>query len=444
MQPDSVMAALLRAEAVRERCHELLAACERGVLAHFVLDTDRLAGAADYVADEVRGNYPSLDIPFHSRWRHFEAGGIDRITPLLAGIDGPERARIRFDLAITSVLLDAGAGAAWRWREPGTGLELARSEGLGVASLHLFASGALSSDPGQPLRADADGLSRLTAETVARVFQVDDTNPLAGLDGRVALLHALGDALRAHPEWFGEAPARPGNLFDALTEGRRSVLLGDALRAVLHGLGAIWPGRIAIEGVNLGDVWRHCALVRADATHGLVPFHKLSQWLTYSLVEPMLEAGVEVTGVDTLTGLAEYRNGGLFIDLGVLALRDPRRGGNCDRSRFGTRRRVACAHRCAARSNRTAGVGTPGSGRRSSAPGQDAGGRHLERGTPHRSRAQARRRTADRSSQRRHRVLACIPYLLRDLRAGDDANRRRALPDMNPMPRSVFRWPTSP
>ena len=323
MQPDSVVTALLGAEAVRERCHELLAACERGVLPHFVLDAERLAGAADHVAGEVRRNYPSLDIPFHSRWRHFEAGGIDRITPLLAGIDGPERARIRFDLAVTSVLLDAGAGATWRWREPGTGLELARSEGLGVASLHLFASGALSADPGQPLRADADGLSRLTAETVSRVFQVDDTNPLAGLDGRVALLHALGDALRAHPEWFGEAPARPGNLFDALTEGRRSVLLGDALRAVLHGLGAIWPGRIAIEGVNLGDVWRHCALVRADATHGLVPFHKLSQWLTYSLVEPMLEAGVEVTGVDTLTGLAEYRNGGLFIDLGVLALRDP-------------------------------------------------------------------------------------------------------------------------
>ena len=323
MQPDSVVAALLRTEAVRERCHELLAACERGVLPHFLLDTNRLAGGADYVADEVRRSYPSLDIPFHSRWRHFEADGIDRITPLLEGIDGPERARIRFDLAVTSVLLDAGAGAAWRWREPGTGLELARSEGLGVASLHLFASGALSSEPGQPLRADADGLSRLTAETVARVFQVGDTNPLAGLDGRVALLHALGDALRAHPEWFGEAPARPGNLFDALTEGRRSVLLGDALRAVLHGLGAIWPGRIAIEGVNLGDVWRHSALVRADATHGLVPFHKLSQWLTYSLVEPMLEAGVDVTGIDALTGLAEYRNGGLFVDLGVLELRDP-------------------------------------------------------------------------------------------------------------------------
>ena len=323
MQPDTVAAALLDARAVRERCHELLAACERGALPHFVLDSKRLAGAADYVADEVRCNYPSLDIPFHSRWRHFEAGGIDRVTPLLEGIDGPERARIRFDLAVTSVLLDAGAGSVWRWKEPGTGVELARSEGLGVASLHLFASGAFSSDPAHPLRADADGLSRLTAETVARAFQVGDGNPLAGLDGRVALLHALGDALRAHPEWFGDAPARPGNLFDSLTAGRTSVPLGDALHAVLRGLGTIWPGRIATEGIGLGDVWRHSALVRTDATHELVPFHKLSQWLTYSLVEPMLEAGVEVTGIDALTGLAEYRNGGLLVDLGVLVLRDP-------------------------------------------------------------------------------------------------------------------------
>ena len=316
-------AALLRAEAVRERCHELLDACERDALAHFVLGADRLAGAADYVAGEVRRNYPSLQIPFHSRWRHFEAGGIDRITPLLKGIDAPERARIRFDLAVTSVLLDAGAGAAWRWREPDTGLQLARSEGLGVASLQLFASGALSSDPGQPLRADADGLAQVTEETIARAFQVDADNPLTGLDGRVALLRALGHALRASSAWFGGAPARPGHLFDHLTAEHTSVALGDTLRAVLHGLGTIWPGRIAIDGIDLGDVWRHPALVRGDATDGLVPFHKLSQWLAYSLVEPMLEAGVEVTGVDTLTGLAEYRNGGLFVDLGVLALRDP-------------------------------------------------------------------------------------------------------------------------
>jgi hypothetical protein len=54
---------------------------------------------------------------------------------------------------------------------------------------------------------------------------------------------------------------------------------------------------------------------------GLVPLHKLSQWLTYSLIEPLEAAGVKVVGVDDLTGLAEYRNGGLMIDSGVLRCR---------------------------------------------------------------------------------------------------------------------------
>jgi len=53
-----------------------------------------------------------------------------------------------------------------------------------------------------------------------------------------------------------------------------------------------------------------------------VPLHKLSQWLTYSLIEPLQRAGIKVTDIDGLTGLAEYRNGGLFVDLGVLVLRD--------------------------------------------------------------------------------------------------------------------------
>ena len=58
-------------------------------------------------------------------------------------------------------------------------------------------------------------------------------------------------------------------------------------------------------------------------TRGWVPLHKLSQWLTYSLLEPFEWAGVHVHGVDALTALPEYRNGGLLLDTGVLRLRDP-------------------------------------------------------------------------------------------------------------------------
>ena len=61
----------------------------------------------------------------------------------------------------------------------------------------------------------------------------------------------------------------------------------------------------------------------ADETNSLVPFHKLSQWLAYSLIEPLEWAGYTVTDLDDLTGLPEYRNGGLFLDSGVITLKDP-------------------------------------------------------------------------------------------------------------------------
>ena len=91
------------------------------------------------------------------------------------------------------------------------------------------------------------------------------------------------------------------------------------LEVLLDGLGPAWPSRIVLAGRPLGDVWPHPS-VPGD---GLVPFHKLSQWLAYSLVEVFEDAGVPVTGLAGLTGLAEYRNGGLLLDLGVLRLRDP-------------------------------------------------------------------------------------------------------------------------
>lgn len=94
------------------------------------------------------------------------------------------------------------------------------------------------------------------------------------------------------------------------------------LSAVLTGFGEIWPGRYAIGGVNLGDVWRHPALTGENLGDEFVPFHKLSQWLTYSLLEPLQELGLEVAGLDELTGLPEYRNGGLCLDIGLLRAKD--------------------------------------------------------------------------------------------------------------------------
>lgn len=314
--------------AIRERSGAVLAAGLRGELEHFAVAEERLDSVAERVVAVTRAAYPDLVIPYHSRWGHFGAGGVDRLAELArltAAMSAEDRARARFDLVVTSVLLDAGAGPGWRYREPGSELAIGRSEGLAVASFRMFLAGAFSSDPDRPLRADAAGLAAITPADIAAGFQVTADNPLVGLEGRAALLARLGAALAADPDRFG-SPARIGGLFDHLrTQAPDGALPAPAILAsVLVGLGSIWPGRARIAGVNLGDIWRHPAAGGSGPSAGLVPFHKLSQWLTYSLFEPLEDAGLRVTQQDALTGLAEYRNGGLLVDLGLLAPRHDR------------------------------------------------------------------------------------------------------------------------
>ncbi len=317
---NQAVAALLTPEAVRERAHAMLALARAGQLTGFTLHDDALPALADVVAAEVSANYPDLAVPYHARWRHFAVGGRDRWGAVLAShrfADAASRARAAFDVAIVSVLLDAGAGMAWRYREP-DGTVLARSEGLAVASLAMLEAGRFADDGGS-LRADAAALRDIDSRALAGGFQVTPDNPLVGLEGRAALLRRLGAVVAAAPAVFARADApRPGGLFDLLA-AEASVAARDILIALLRHLGPIWPGRETLHGVNLGDSWRHQAI----AGDGLVPFHKLSQWLAYSLIEPLEQAGLRVTGIDALTGLPEYRNGGLFIDHGVLRLSDP-------------------------------------------------------------------------------------------------------------------------
>ncbi len=320
---------LLSAAAVRERSHQLLQAGLEGRLQHFTVDLGRLEPCADEVVKTIRTAYPSLDIPFHARWRHFAAGGHERWGAVMHGApweNAAEMARAAFDLAIVSVLLDAGAGAQWRYEEGRTGETYIRSEGLAVASFDMFVSGAFSSRPEDPFRVDADVLMTLTAEDLAEGFQVSDDNPLVGLEGRAALLNRLGRVVATNPDIFGQVDdPRPGGLFDviaATAEGER-IKATAILEALLTNLGPIWPGRIALGNVDLGDTWRHPLVEAQDATKGLVPFHKLSQWLSYSLIEPLEWADFSVVEIDGLTGLPEYRNGGLFLDSGVIALKDP-------------------------------------------------------------------------------------------------------------------------
>jgi hypothetical protein len=328
------------AATIRRRCGAITQAVSEGRSSNFKLDRNRLDEVAARVERVTRTTYPDLRIPFHSRWRHFESGGIDRKVEMdeaMAGRTMEDQARARIDLTVVSVLLDAGAGPNWRYLEADSGQTFTRSEGLGVASWHAFQQGLFSDTAGDRLRADAAALQRLDVSALRSSFQVSSDNPLVGLEGRVALLNRLGAALAADQGMEG----RPGALFDHLTrqitgasatqEAGHHVTAAQVLRAVLDGFSSIWLTGSMLQGVPLGDVWPHRWAGGESKSHGghgttddWVPFHKLSQWLSYSLLEPLMWAGVKVSGLDALTGLPEYRNGGLLIDGGVIVARDPR------------------------------------------------------------------------------------------------------------------------
>ena len=321
-RPPEPFLALLKPAAVRARAQEMLELGRAGKLLHFTVHPERIEACADYVLETIKANYPTLEIPFHARWRHFRIGGVDRwaaIAKQARFADAEELGRAAYDLAVVSVLLDAGAGKDWEYRDEASGERIGRSEGLALASLDMFAAGAFSSDPAQPLQADAHALRHLDVETLERGFQSSASNPLLALEGRAALLNRLGEELER------QGMRRPGDLFDHFVAAADtgSIRAAHMLGEVLAAFGGIWPSRLVIGGVALGDTWRHPLIAPGTPSEGLVPFHKLSQWLTYSLIEPLQWAGVAVIDIDELTGLPEYRNGGLFLDTGVLALKDP-------------------------------------------------------------------------------------------------------------------------
>jgi len=229
-----------------------------------------------------------------------------------------EKIRRKIDLVFVSVLLDAGAGATWKYIDHHNNT-LNRSEGLAMATLNMFKDGIFSSDIALPHRVNSHGLLGMTLMQFARGFQASDRNPIVGLDSRFELMKRFGKALDMHPEYFGTEVCRPGNIVDYVLKHTKKgkVSLRVLWKAVIEGLETIWPE--SVSGVRRGDVWVYTPEKQVGHPGSdLIPFHKLSQWLTYSLLEPFQELKVQFDDLHLLTGLAEYRNGGLFLDFKVI------------------------------------------------------------------------------------------------------------------------------
>ena len=325
---------LMQAATIRSRSAAITQWVEAGHSPWWTVQRDRIAHAARDVAALTLERFPNLKVPFHSRWRHFETQGQDRATGLLGLLarthPAPDSRAVlltKLDLCVVSVLLDAGSGPGWRFVDS-AGHPHQRSEGLAVASIEAFIQGAFSSDAGQPLQADATGLESLTRARLSDWLQNRPDNPLEGLDGRLALMNRLGAALRERGDHRVADLYAP--LLETASRGSGSQHPTISAAALLHqtvsALSSVWLKASEAPDGARGDLWPHPAATGPEpaggSTQGWVPFHKLSQWLCYSLIEPLSEAGYTISNLDALSGLPEYRNGGLLVDTGVLLLRD--------------------------------------------------------------------------------------------------------------------------
>jgi GTP cyclohydrolase II len=317
-----IVANLKQLSSIRERCSLVYDLAKKGETRHFTLHPEKMGDVVDRVIAETKRAYPQLQVPYHSRWRHFDVKDVDS---LVSGwpCDKLEKVRRQLDLSTISVLLDAGAGKEWHYIDSHS-KNINRSEGIAIATFDMFKYGLFSSDVASPHRVNAHGLKNIKFKDFCRGFQLSEHNPMIGAKGRFGLMARLGDALRLHPKYFGAEVARPGNILDYVLKHTKDnkVSIKVLWDAIINGFESIWPQ--TLSGVRRGDVWVYTPLkVIGKPASDFVPFHKLSQWLAYSLLEPIESLGIKFTDMNLMTGLAEYRNGGLFVDCGVLELKKP-------------------------------------------------------------------------------------------------------------------------
>jgi len=257
-------------QSIRTSCDMLLPYAVANKLKHFIYDEDNLHKTADYVTEVIQSNYPDLNIPYHSRLRHFP----DEYKTL--------DLESQIELVVISVLLDAGAGSDWRYIDPLTNTIHTKSEGLGLASYRMYTKYRFP-----------------TKEQFVECFQLSATNKFVGVKDRYAMLQRLKNSENGK------------SALEQITE----FFLPNQVESVLSIEAIFYKLKLSLHDVLPDDV----AIYKSYDMF----FHKLLQWLCYSLWEVLENFEYKITDTDMLTGLPEYRNGGLMVDMGVLIPRDP-------------------------------------------------------------------------------------------------------------------------
>ena len=174
---------------------------------------------------------------------------------------------------------------------------------------------------------DAERLVKLHERTSAS-FQVRDGNPLAASEAGCALLNTWRSLFHS-PDVFAiaDVPAPEVLPMPSSTTADGQIAARNILRS-LDALGSIWPSPLMLEA----HLWAMPGSMDPGGMRGSAVAMFPSQ--AFAMADLFADRAPDrcrhsVTELDGLTGLAEYRNGGLFVDGEALRLKDPTQAALC-------------------------------------------------------------------------------------------------------------------
>ena len=239
----------------------VFAAAERGETRHFRL----VAAAARRRRRPGRRRHPPAlsrisQVPYHSRWRHFSAGGVDRAALVAPGADPAEAG--------------AGAarsgdrlGAARRRRRPAAGAFREAETGQVIGALRGARGRQPARDAGRPVlgrpAAIRGGPMPRRCGADARPARPAFSTPRKrARRARRAGRRCCAGSARSRPAARTCSARRRGSAISTITGRRAATALPapDMLHRCCDAFGPIWPGRLSLAGVPLGDCGRHSAV----------------------------------------------------------------------------------------------------------------------------------------------------------------------------------------
>jgi hypothetical protein len=283
---------LLTPDAIRLSCKQIYDNALAGGT-HFFIDEHKFKACASLLNDNID----------RSTWDLLKVGGINRLALLnlkIAKLDTIEQARIKVDLILVSILFDVELESDWTYSEDS--LEFNHSAGIFVACFHMFSGGHFSSLYKREV--DAKALMGLCLLDIKGGFQVSQDNSLDDLEDRVNRLNVLGQVC-SDDKYF--SMQRPGSILDYLISTLGNSMTALDILSIIHTV--FLPALLGSR--NIED----------QSLQAIIPLYQLAQKITYSLVLPLEECGIEIIGIDELTSSVELYHRQSLFESGVVGLR---------------------------------------------------------------------------------------------------------------------------